>query len=579
MKHPVSLKIGGQAGQGIKTSGYILTKALKNLGCWTFSYSEYPSLIRGAGHSTFQINISDTKINSVTQQIDILVALNEETITLHHEEINKGGFLVSGEKIKIKPRIKKALDKRKITIIKVPLEKIVQENKGIPVMQNSVITGATWTLLTSEYKQLEEQIKKIFGQKSKDIKTNLKCARDGYNFVETQNIAPASWELKPKKGEDRIIGTGNEVAGLAIYASGCRLYCAYPMTPSTGILHYLAPRSPKMGMVVKQAEDEITTIQMVVGANYAGTRATCATSGGGLALMAETLSLVGMSETPLVVFNSQRPAPATGVPTWTEQGDLDFVSKIGHGEFPRIIIAPGDIDEVFSLVPQAFNLSEKYQTLVIVLLDKYLSESWYQTEQFKDSKIKVQRGQTLSETDLIRQVEYGRYKHTVSGVSPRSFPGMRKGIFLANSDEHDEKGYSTEDQETRKLMLEKRMRKLTGITADLPEPKLYGPKNAKSTVICWGSQKGPILDAIEEVNAQKAKVNVLHYSFVYPLKDGKLKRLAKKNKLLAIENNYSAQLAKLIKAESGVDIQTRITKYVGTPFFRDELVDILKNKV
>lgn len=576
MKHIVSLKFGGSGGQGIKTVGYIITKALQDLGCWTFSYSEYPSLIRG-GHATFQIDISDKKINSVAQRVNILVALNEETINRHFEEIKRDGIMLCNDNIKLATRIKKALEAKKVGLFKLPIDEIVKKHNALPVMGNSVISGAVWALLSPEYKYLEGQIKKIFGQKSKDIQTNLKCARDGYKFVGDQDLQPTL--LKPQKAKNRIIGTGNEVAGLAIYASGCRLYCAYPMTPSTGILHYLAPRAVKMGLIVKQAEDEITAIQMVVGANYAGTRACCATSGGGLALMTETLSLAGMTETPLVVIDSQRPAPATGVPTWTEQGDLDFVSKIGHGEFPRIIIAPGDIDEVFSLVPQALNLAEKYQILVILLLDKYLSESWYQTGRFKDNKLKVQRGQVLSETDLTRQVEFKRYKHTVSGVSPRSLPGMKGGVFLANSDEHDEKGYSSEDQMTRKLMMEKRMRKMRGIEAETSEPILYGPKNATTTIVSWGSTKGPLLDAIEEVNDKKAMINVLHYSFLFPLKDDALNRMAKRNKLIAIENNYSSQFAKLIKAESGLDIKTRITKYVGTPFFRDELVEILKNKV
>ncbi|MBU0975539.1 MAG: 2-oxoacid:acceptor oxidoreductase subunit alpha [Patescibacteria group bacterium] len=575
MKQTFSIKIGGSAGQGVKTSGYILTKALKDLGYWTFSYSEYPSLIRG-GHSTFQINVADKQIGSITQRFDILVALNDETIEKHHEDLNRKGLLICDDNRVIKPRVKKSLDNKGIQILVIPVDEIVKENNGQPVMENSVITGAVWSMLTKEFKVLENQLKQIFGKKSKDIETNIKCAKDGFKVVADQYFV----ELKQLKGStDRIIGTGNEVAGLATYASGCRLYCAYPMTPSTGILQYLASRTDKTKMIVKQAEDEITAIQMAIGASFAGTRSACGTSGGGLALMTESLSLIGINETPLVVFNSQRPAPATGLPTWTEQGDLEFVSRAGHGEFPKIVLAPGDINEVFELVPQAFNLADKYQTLVIILLDKYLSESWYQAKRFKDGKIKVSRGQILSEPDLANQLEFKRYKITVSGVSPRSLPGSKGGVYLANSDEHDEKGYSTEDLYARKQMMDKRMRKYGGIISELPEPKLYGPEKAKTTIICWGSQKGPIIDALEKLNNGKSRINALHYSFVYPIEIETIKRYAKRNKLIAVENNYSGQFAKLIRCETGIDIKTRITKYVGTPFFKDELVEILKTKI
>jgi 2-oxoglutarate ferredoxin oxidoreductase subunit alpha len=593
MKQEISIKIGGAAGQGVKTSGYILTKALADLGWWTFSYSEYPSLIRG-GHSTFQVDVSDVKLHSVNQMVNILVALNEETINLHHEEILKNGILVTDDETPIKPSVKKSLETKKIQVIKVPFDEIVKKNKGLPVMENSTLAGAVWALLTEEFLPLGKRLEKIFENKKKDAKINAACAKGGFEFVKNNAGSLGTdytpfLQLKPKKTNNLIVGTGNEVAGLSIYASGCRMYCAYPMTPSTGILHYLAQRTEKTKMVVKQAEDEITAVQMTIGANFAGTRAACGTSGGGLALMTESLALTGITETPLVVFDSQRPGPATGVPTWTEQSDLAFVSRIGHGEFPRILIAPGDLDEVFELVPQAFNLAEKYQTLVIFMLDKYLSESWYQTQRFsakggsasggKDSKIQLNRGQILSEKDLVKQLNYERYKETVSGISPRSLPGMKRGVFLANSDEHDGKGYSTEDLYLRKQMMDKRMRKLSGVKNEIPEPKLYGPKIAKTTVVCWGSQKGPILDAINAVNKDKAKINMLHYSFVYPIKSELLSKLAKKNKLIAVENNYSAQLTRLIRAETGVEIQNKITKYVGTPFFRDELVTILKTKL
>lgn len=575
MNHITAIKIGGSAGQGVKTSGYVLTKAIKNLGYWTFTYSEYPSLIRG-GHSTMQINVAYKKQHSATLQINILIALTPETIDRHYEEIANGGFILVSGDVTISTKVKRYLDTHKITVIKLPLQDILQKNDGAPVMANSIYAGAAWALLTKDQAPLLAEVKEIFKQKAKDVETNKKCTLEGFSLV---NKEFRSLDLKQRKSADRIIGTGNEVAGLALFASGCKLYCSYPMTPATGILHYLAARAQKQNILVKQAEDEMTAILTCIGANYAGTRAACATSGGGLALMAESLSLVGITETPLVVINSQRPGPATGLPTWTEQGDLGFVSKIGHGEFPRIVMAPGDIDEIFKLIPKAFNLAEKYQTLVIFLLDKYISESWYQTTEFKDSFVNVQRGQIVSSKDLARQGNFKRYKITVSGVSPRSLPGMKNGVFLSNSDEHDEVGYSTEDLLTRKQMMDKRMRKAASIFNEVPGPRLYGPERARTTIVCWGSQKGPLLDAMDEINSQKAKMNVLHFSYVYPIKDTLLKKLAKKNKLISMENNFSGQLANLIREQTGIYIESRINKYVGTPFFRDELIEILKRKI
>lgn len=576
MKQQFSIKIGGESGQGVKSAGFIITKALKDIGYWIFSYSEYPSLIKG-GHSTFQVNVDTKQIRSATTFYNVLVALNAETIALDIEKLEDGGFLLCDEKFLIPNKVKKLIKDDQINLIKVPIGNILAKHNAPPIMENTVIMGVLWGLISASFAPLDKRIKQVFELKGKDTTTNSKCAQEGFKFTKTLEVD--GFDLKALRSTNRIVGTGNEVAGLSLFASGCRMFAAYPMTPATGILHYLAPRASKFGMVVKQAEDEMTAVQMVIGANYAGTRAACATSGGGLALMAESISLSGMTETPLVIINSQRPAPATGLPTWTEQGDLDFVSKIGHGDFPRVILAPGDIEEIFGLMPKAFNLAERFQIPVIFLLDKYLSESWFQTEKFRDASIKVERGQIVTAKELLRELEFKRYKSTTSGISSRSLPGMKNGIFLANSDEHDEKGYSSENELNRKTMMEKRMRKLSGIYSILPEPKLYGPKEAKTTIICWGSTKGPVMDALPVINATKTKVNMLHFSYLYPLKASMLGEIAKRNKFISIENNFSSQFAKLIRQEAGITIELRITKYSGNQFFKDELIEILNKKI
>lgn len=578
MKQELTIKIGGESGQGVKTTGYILTKAIKDLGLWTFSYTEYPSLIKG-GHSTLQINVSNEEVKSAKHKSDILIAFNKETVALHFEELNSSGYLVCDKKLEIDKKVKVHLKEKNITLLEVPVSDILEKAGAPTIMGNSVKMGAVWSLISNNFSVLEKRIKKIFKSKDKNTQLNVASARGGYDFAPENKEYLLEEDLE--KGKKRIIGKGNEIAGLALYASGCRVFNAYPMTPSTGILHYLAARAEKYNMIVKQAEDEMTAVLMTIGANFAGTRSATATSGGGLALMAESISLSGMTETPLVVFNSQRPGPATGVPTWTEQGDLSFVLNIGHGDFPKVVLAPGDPEEVFELTAKSFNLAEQYQLPVIILLDKYLSASWYQTkkESILNQNIEINRGKILDEKELANELKFERYKMTVSGVSPRSLPGSKKGVYLANSDEHSPEGYSSEDPFVRKEQMDKRMRKLKSLISSVEEPKLYGPKEAKTTIVCWGSTKGIAQDALKQINKDEPKINMLHYKYIYPFRSDKLEELSEENNMIILENNYSAQLAKLIRQETGINIKHKITKYSGTTFFQDELIQILKQKI
>jgi len=576
MEKIYSIKFGGQSGQGVKTSGFITLKSIKDLGLKTFAMSEYPSLIKG-GHSTYQICFSKDKISSVVQNLDILIALNEETIKIHYKEILENGWLVYDSSYKIDESIKSELESKKINLLSVPASEIVQNHKGLPVMINSAIFGTLWRILSNDFEILEKRMIQIFGLKGKDSDINIQIAKEGFNILATNQ---SKFNLQKLDTAPALIGTGNEVAGLSIYASGCRFFVAYPMTPSSGILHYLASRAIKYNMIVKQAEDEISAVLLSMGANYAGTRSACGTSGGGLALMTEAISLAGMTETPLVIFDSQRPAPATGMPTWTEQGDLNFVLNIGHGEFPRIILAPGDIKEVFELTSKAFNLAEKYQTPVIVLLDKYLSESWFWEEQNSIllNQPKIERGKLLTQEDLNENSNFLRYKLTEDGISPKSIPGMKNGEHLANSDEHDEKGYSTEDTEIRIKMMGKRSNKINSIINEFESPEIYWPKEAKNTILCWGSTKGPATDAMNMINSKGNFINVLHFKEIYPLKTETIENF-KNNNLIAVENNYSGQFADLVQNKTGIKITKRILKFNGSQFYSDELAKLIKEKI
>jgi 2-oxoglutarate ferredoxin oxidoreductase subunit alpha len=344
------------------------------------------------------------------------------------------------------------------------------------------------------------------------------------------------------------------------------------MTPSSTILHTLADLSKQTGMIVRHAEDEIAVMNMCIGASFAGARAMCATSGGGFALMNEALGLAGITETPLVAVEVQRPGPATGLPTWHGQADLQFVLNSAQGEFPRVVIAPGDPEECFYLTSEAFNLADKFQTPVIVLSDKYLGESDFTVNKFDESKLTIDRGELLSQKDLINFENYKRYKITPSGVSKRSVPGMRGGRHLANSDEHDEFGFTSEEAKNATDQMQKRMRKEEAIRKILPKPKLVGPKNADVTFVSWGSTKGAILEAIQLLSKQGIKANFLQIKYIWPFQSREVETILKSSKkLVLIEGNYNGQLGRLIAQETGIRIKNKILKYDGRPISADEI--------
>jgi len=346
------------------------------------------------------------------------------------------------------------------------------------------------------------------------------------------------------------------------------------MTPASGVLHYLASQEERFNLVVKHAEDEIAVINMAAGASFAGVRAMVATSGGGFSLMVEGLGMAACVETPLVIVEAQRPGPSTGLPTWTGQGDLKFLLSASQGDFPRIVIAPGDVEECFSLTMEAFNIADKYQTPVMLVVDKYLTEGHAAVGDLDASRVKVDRGLLLSREELAKKKDFKRYGLTPSGVSSRSFPSRAGGIFNANSDEHNEYGFSSDDPGVRTKMMDKRMRKLDHLAKELSPPKLHGPKEAQDTIIGWGSTKGPILSLEEE--GIEARFLQLTYLSPFPSKFVK-KILEESRKLIVVENNRTGQLAGLIREKTGIEIKLKVLKYDGRPFFPEELGEKLKS--
>lgn len=564
-------KIGGEAGFGIMASGAMFAKALMRQGLNIADFVEYPSLIRG-GHNTYIVRVSGDEIHSPNRNVDILVALNKETITLHEEELTPGGaILFDGGRIK-----EPGFTRKDLYFINVPFLQIAKDLGAEPIMMNTVSIGASMALVNADFTVLTTIFEEMFGRKGKEIvEGNVKVAKAGHDYIKQHFTHEFGWGVEKIEKEKRMLITGSEAIGMAAFKAGCKFLSAYPMTPSNNLTAYMIANDEKMGLVYKQPEDEIAAVNMAIGASFAGVRSMTATAGGGFALMVEAMGLAGMSETPLVVVSGMRPGPATGLPTWTGQADVRFVLHAAPDEFPRFVLAPGDLEEAFQLTFDAFNLADKYQTPVILLTDKNLHESHWSVVPFKTDHLKIDRGKMVSDAAAAEMGDtYVRYRFTTDGVSPRKIPGQPGKAFLGASDEHTEDSLFNEHAENRVKMMNKRMRKLESALMEIPEPKLYGPAEAKLTILAFGTTKGAILDALTEINREKPVANYLHYTHLWPLPVKTLQDLVKKGqKLMCIEGNYSGQFAGLLIEHAGAAMHRVILKYDGRQFFPEEIVE------
>lgn len=573
-KNSLNWKIGGAAGFGIMATGMVFAKACTRGGLDIFDYAEYPSLIRG-GHNTYQIRIEEGEVRSHGHDIDLLVALNMESVTLHADELAQGaGIIYDPAVVTANMDIYKAKGFR---LFPVPLIALAKE-RGEVIMQNMVALGASCALVKYPFELLDASIQDTFsGKKNSAIaQANSDAARAGYAYVEQQfSSVDFPFHLEPLASPERkLVITGNEALALGAIQAGCKLYVAYPMSPSSSILHTLAQYGDAFGVVVKHAEDEISVANMAIGAGWAGVRSMLGTSGGGFALMVEALGLAGITETPVVMVNAQRPGPATGLPTWTEQSDLRFVIHAAQGEFPRFVLAPGDIDECFSAPGIAFNLAEKYQTPVIILLDKYISESHGSPRPFDITKVKIDRGLIRRERDLKEGSPFPRYEVTPSGISPRTLPGTHGGLHIANSDEHDAYGYTSESSENRTEQMEKRLRKVAGLADSLPQPQVHGPADARVTIIGWGSTKGAIRDAAARLEGEGITVRTVHIMHIWPFPAKAFEKILHTTKhSVVVENNATGQLFGLIREMTGHEASAKVLKFDGRPFHTGEIVD------
>jgi len=561
-----SIKVGGEAGQGIQTIGDTLAKVFSRAGYHVFSYQDYESRIRG-GHNFYQIRFSEKPVMAPKEKIDILVALDKESIPLHEKELSEYGQ-IAYDSLSLRQKYEKEY------FLDIPFLNLAMEHGRDKIMANTVAIGAVLGMLGMELDLFSRIIEDTFKKKGEDIiKANANAARAGHDLA-VKECLRCSFSVGPFNKPKMLIG-GVEAIALGAMASGCKFYSNYPMTPSTGIMFYLASKAKDFGMVVEQAEDEIAAINMALGASFAGVRAMTGTSGGGFALMVEGLSLAAMTETPIVIALGQRPAPATGLPTRTEQGDLLFALHTAHGEFPRIIFAPGHPEQAFHLTNKAFDLAEKYQIPAFILYDQYLADSQWTYEGFDLKRIKNIDYRLKGEA-LKNLSEYKRHAFTESGVSPLAIPGESKHLVVTDSDEHDEEGHIIEDGETREKMVNKRLfKKWPLIRQEIEPPLLYGNNHPDIVLVGWGSTYGVMEEVIDALSKDK-NIAMLHFHEInpFPLTDkfDYLKVLKDAKLTLCIENNATGQFARLMKAETGFEFKTKINKYDGRPFLLENLI-------
>jgi len=564
--------VGGEAGMGVAAAGRMLAKTFTRGGYFVHGMIDYPSLIRG-GHNFYLATVSDERVWSQYFNPDIMIALNIDTIKKHSHRLLKGSGIITDYDFK--------LDGLQLAdgvkIYRIPLTKIVKELKASLIVRNSVALGALMALIGFDLEILLKVIGKELGKHREIAEINIKAAKAGYEYSRSNFGVGSFAKIKPKGDSGNLVITGNEAVALGALRAGMKTYFAYPMTPASPILHFLALVQHDFDVVVVQPESEIAAINMAVGAWYAGSRSMVATSGGGFCLMTEALGQAAMTETPVVVVIAQRPGPSTGMPTYTSQGDLRFTIHASQGEFPRFVIAPGDSEEAFYLTVKAFNMAEKYQVPAIILTDKHLAESHATVPEFDLNKARVERGKIIT-GEYKGEEEYRRFKLTEDGISPMAIPGTLNAIVKVNSSEHNEFGYATANEANATRMMEKRFRKLRLMREEvenLPESvKIYGHRSSSTAIISWGSTKGAILEALKIIKERGADLKFIQVVFLAPFPEKRVREALKGvNKLILVENNYTGQLESLLREFLLRPVDERILKYNGRPFFPKELAE------
>lgn len=567
-------KIGGEAGFGIMTTGLMFTTIASRSGYHVYDYTEYPSLIRG-GHNTTDVVFGDEPVTATKHAVDMLVCLNKTTYEEHRHRLHEASIVVYDPD--------DFVPEDECVGVQIPFKKFKKEFKVMQIMLNTIALGASLALLDGDIDMYYSMIEKEFGRKGDEVVAfNKKLAETGYSYVKEHYASAILSVLKPQQGEPKLIMTGNDAFSLGTVMADCRMYSAYPMTPSSTVLSTLAGWDKKTGMVVRHAEDEISVIITALGSASMGVRTAVGTSGGGFALMVEAVSFAGIAEIPIVIFMSQRPGPATGMPTWTEQGDLLFTVNAGHGEFPKIVLAPGDVYEMTELALKAFDLADIYQTPVLVMSDKLLSES-HQSHRKEDfTKLgaqPLQKGKTVEEPS---QKPYLRYAVTEDGISERLLPGAKGSFYQVNSYEHEENSHTSEAASDRIAQVDKRQRKQeTYLKTHFQKPEVLGDMTqAQLVLVSWGGNKGVILEAHKDLLKQGIHTAFIHFTHIYPMDpEAVVSVFDMSKKHLLIENNSHSQFGKLLRAETGIHLEDRLNRYDGRPFTIEEIMEAVTQRI
>lgn len=571
----LSWKVGGQQGEGIDSTGEIFAIALNRLGYYLYGYRHFSSRIKG-GHTNNKIRVSTQPAQGIADSLDILVAFDQETIDVNSPELRKGGVIIGDAKFS--PKAPEGADVR---LFSVPFTEIAEE-LGTSLMKNMVAIGASTALLGLPVESFKNVVEEIFGKKgAKVVEKNMEAIARGAEFVNKEAGGPIEeLRLEPADGKQRLFMIGNDAIAMGSLMAGCRFMPAYPITPASEVMEYLVKKLPEFGGTVIQTEDEIAAITMAIGGNYAGVRTMTASAGPGLSLMAEAIGLAGITETPIVIVNTQRGGPSTGMPTKQEQSDVNAMIYNTHGEIPKVVLAPSTAEEAFYDAVEAFNIAEEYQVPVILLTDLLLSLGKQSVEPLDMSRIQIRRGkfmggQELPESDAEM---FKRYEVTEDGVSPRVIPGQKYGIHHVTGVEHTETGRPTEDPIIRMKQMDKRFRKLNNLKVDTPVWKKAAHEEADMLVIGMGGTRGTITEATERLEAEGKKVNQAHVRLIHPFPTEEVKELmAKAKKVVVIEQNATGQLTDQIKLHVGMAEKiSNILKYDGNPFLPGEIYNKCK---
>ncbi|MCR8642111.1 2-oxoacid:acceptor oxidoreductase subunit alpha [Paenibacillus sp. N1-5-1-14] len=565
----LSWKIGGQQGEGVESTDRIFSTSLNRLGYYLYGYRHFSSRIKG-GHTNNKIRISTKPIRSISDDLNILVAFDQETIDLNAHELCAGGVVIADAKFN--PTLPEGVNAR---LFPVPITAIAEE-LGTSLFKNMAASGASWALLGLPLEVFNKAVEEEYGRKGAAvIEKNIEAVRKGAEFVLELAGGPLEeFRLEPADGEQKLFIIGNDAIGLGAVAAGCRFMPAYPITPASEIMEYLIKALPKFNGTVIQTEDEIAAVTMAIGANYGGVRAMTASAGPGLSLMMEAIGLAGMTETPLVIVDTQRGGPSTGLPTKQEQSDINAMINGTHGEIPKIVLAPSTIEECFYDMIEAFNLAEKFQCPVIVVTDLQLSLGKQSSELLDYNKIVIDRGALITEAPANEENKlFKRYEFTEDGISPRVIPGMKNGIHHVTGVEHDQEGRPSESTVNRQKMMDKRMEKMKHVKVNNPILVDAPHEKPELLIIGMGSTGGTIDEARGRLTADGITTNHATVRLLHPFPAEELKPyLDAAQTVVVVENNATGQLANLIKLNAGyADKIKNVLKYNGNPFLPSDI--------